>query len=195
MTEKKINDVKAPRRAVFAFGRFQPPTKGHLKIVDAVNEHAKEIRGDGMIFVSQTQDKKGRNPLAYREKADLMKQLMPSANIIIDEKVKTAWNVLEKLDEMDYTEVYLVCGSDRMEEYTKRWLPYAEETFEKAGIVSAGFRDPDDEKSAAGMSGTKAREAAEIGDIGKFRAATGWSGELADALMHAVKKGLPGGPL
>ena len=144
-----------------------------------------------MIFISQTHDMKGRNPLKYHEKAQLMKQLMPEANIVVDDKVKTAWNVLEKLDEMDYTELYLVCGSDRVEEYTKRWMPYAEETMEKAGIISAGMRDPDDEKSAAGMSGTKAREAAAVGDIGKFRAATGWTGELAQLLMNAVQKGLP----
>ena len=50
-------------------------------------------------------------------------------------------------------------------------------------------RDPDAE-GVSGMSGTKAREAAISGDIGKFRAATGWDGEIASLLMKAVRDGL-----
>lgn len=194
LTEKKDKDAKSKKVAFFTFGRFQPPTKGHKKIIDAVNKEAQKIQGaKAMIYLSQTHDKKGKNPLEWKDKIVMMKKLIPNANIIADADIKTAWNVIEKLDAEGYTELYLVCGSDRVEEYTKRWLPYAKKVFQDAEIINAGMRDPDVEGSVVGMSGTKAREAAAAGNIGKFRAATGWSGELGEQLMHLVKQGLPGG--
>lgn len=96
------------------------------------------------------------------------------------------------LAEKGYNKIIFVAGSDRVPEYEKRWLPYAQEHFAEASVVSAGQRDPDAE-GATGMSGTRAREAAATGDLAKFRASTGWEGELSAQLMNAVKGRLPEG--
>ena len=192
ITERKEDGTNPRKVAVIAFGRFQPPTRGHMKIVDKVKEVAGQKGGNALIFPSQSHDLKGRNPLEWNEKIQLMRELMPNTTIVQNPKAKNAWSALEVLEEEGYTEVYMVCGSDRVAEYERRWLPYATEAFEHAEVISAGSRDPDDEVGVQGMSGTRAREAAAEGDLGKFRAATGWTGSAADKLMAAVKKGLPG---
>jgi hypothetical protein len=43
--------------AFFAFGRFQPPTKGHAVLINAVADAAADAGGDAYVFVSQSQNK------------------------------------------------------------------------------------------------------------------------------------------
>lgn len=192
--EKVLNEGK-DKIAVFAFGRFNPPTKGHLKLIDKTIAVAKEKGGEHFIFPSQTTDKKkdpkkSKNPLNWDIKVNFMKTVFPHATIMKVPEAKTPHMVSEYLEKHGFTEVYFVVGSDRVEEFKTRWLPYAEEIFNgKTGIISAGSRDPDAE-GVAGMSATKAREAAILDNIGKFRAATGWAGETAQKMMRAVREGM-----
>ena len=200
LTERK-RDPKAPEKtAVFTFGRFSPPTKGHGKLLDKVASEAKSRNADHFIFPSQTVDKpakktgkvdpeKSKNPLNWDKKVLFMKKLFPELNIKKSEKVKSPHHVIDLLDEMGYTDIVFVVGSDRMDEFKTRWLPYAKEAFETADLVSAGMRDPDAE-GVTGMSATKAREAAKNNDIAKFRAATGFGGEISKEMMNEVRKGM-----
>jgi len=200
LTERK-RDPSAPRKtAVFTFGRFSPPTKGHGKLLDKVASEAKSRDADHFIFPSQTVDKpvkktgkvdpeKSKNPLNWDKKVSFMKKLFPKLNIMKAEKVKSPHQANEHLDEMGYTDIVFVVGSDRVKEFETRWLPYAKDMFETAEIVSAGMRDPDAE-GVSGMSATKARLAAKENDIAKFRAATGFGGELSKEMMNAVRKGM-----
>ncbi len=58
----------ADKHMVFSFGRFNPPTVGHEKLLDAV---AKVARGSKyMVFASQSNDAK-KNPLDYATKKDV----------------------------------------------------------------------------------------------------------------------------
>jgi hypothetical protein len=118
-----------------------------------------------------------------------MKQVFPHATIMKVKEAITPHMVNEYLEKHGFTDVYFVVGSDRVKEFKVRWLPYANELFDKTGIISAGTRDPDAE-GISGMSATKAREAARQNDIGKFRAATGWGGEIARKMMRAVQEGM-----
>jgi len=195
LTEEKAENNDGDKKiAVFTFGRFNPPTKGHEKLVNKTLEVAKEKGADDFIFPSQTVDKKqdpekSKNPLNWNTKVGFMKQVFPQANIMKISEVKTPHHVIEYLEKEGYTDVYLVVGSDRVKEFEDRWLPYATEAFDNAGVISAGARDPDAE-GVSGMSATKARDASKEGDIGKFRAATGWGGEVAIKMMRAVRKGM-----
>lgn len=193
LTEAKTNNPKATKVAVFVFGRFNPPTMGHSKLFDKLVEAGKEKDGDTFVFPSQSVDKKkdpekSKNPLDYEIKVVFLKRLFPNANIVKDETVKTPFDVLRYLDERGYTEIYFVVGSDRMKDFVNM-NKYANETFDKFGLISAGERDPDAE-DVAGMSATKAREAAKKRDIGGFRAATGFRGDDARHLMKAVRTGM-----
>lgn len=172
--------------AVFTFGRFNPITKGHEKLFKKVHELAIKKNGTSFVFPSWSHGKNGKkqNPLSFDVKVKFIKKMMPWVNVIREETVKTPWDVPKYLSECGFTEIYLVAGSDRIEEYEKRWKPFAE-TYASIGVITAGFRDPDD-NGIIGMSATKAHQAALSGDVKKFELATGWSGTEARVLMEAV---------
>lgn len=176
------------KRAVFTFGRFNPPTKGHEKIFNAVYSIANQRDADPFIFPSQTTDKK-KNPLTFDQKVMFLNRLFPDMEFMEEQTVRNAHDVIEWLANNGYSDVTFVVGSDRVPEFEKRWLPYANKFFDHAAVVSAGSRDPDAE-GIAGMSATKARQAAVENDLAKFRSATGWSGELAEQMMKTINRQL-----
>lgn len=173
--------------AVFTFGRMNPPTRGHKKLTDTVVALANRLKCDHFVFLSNSFDNK-KNPLAPDIKLYFVQQLIPGVNFVLDPEVKNPWAVLSVLKDK-YTKVYMVAGSDRVSDY-QRLDKYAKEVNMTIEIVSAGERDPDSDDSISGMSGTKARLAAAKNDIGLFRAATGWDGEISVELMHAVRAGM-----
>lgn len=186
LLERKTN--KSDRKSVaFGFGRFNPMTRGHLKLIDQVITAAKGH--DHYIFASQTQDSK-KNPLGWGEKVEFMKILFPHANIAEVPEAKSPFQVIDYFDKLGYTDIVFVVGSDRLNDF-KNMKKYTTDagTFNSFKIVSAGERDPDDE-GISGMSASKARGAAAVNSIAKFRVATGWSGEVSRALMAAVRRGL-----
>ncbi len=199
LTEAKVEDGATPKLAVFTFGRFNPPTKGHLRLVSAVLSLAEEKGGEALIFPSQTVDKplkktgkvgpeRSKNPLNWDEKIQFMRKVFPQPQTIIKAAaVRTPHEVLTYLDERKFTDLIFVVGSDRVQEFKTRWLPYAKESFRSAEVVSAGSRDADSE-GISGMSSSKAREAAQTGDDAKFAVATGWTGPLARQLMNVVRE-------
>lgn len=168
-----------------------------MKLMQKVHDVANKVGGDPYIFTSQSTDgglpgrkNKGKNPLDWTTKNNFIRKLVPWANIPNAVEVKTPFQVITYLQEKGYSHVIFVAGSDRVPEFEKRWLPYANEAFQEAQVISAGQRDPDAE-GVSGMSGTKAREAAQSGDFAKFRVATGWDGSTAEQLMNAVRTRLP----
>jgi nicotinic acid mononucleotide adenylyltransferase len=187
LLEAKQDEVGERKLAVFTFGRMNPPTRGHKKLIDAVGDVATNRGGDSFIFVSSTHDRK-KNPLPYSEKVSFLQQALPGTNIINDPSVRTPFEASGYLSDRGYTDIVMVVGSDRVDEFRRRFSK-SYEFFDSFEVVSAGERDPDAE-GITGMSGTKAREAALTGNIGKFRAATGWEGELAYHMMQAVRRGM-----
>ncbi len=187
ISEAKQEETGEQKLAVFTFGRFNPPTGGHEKMINAVNEVAKNRGGTPFIFPSTTHDAK-KNPLPHDVKVQFMSKLFPGSNVVNEPSIKNPFQASGYLNSNGFTDLVMVVGSDRVEEFRNRFNR-ATEYFDSFEIVSAGERDPDAE-GVSGMSGTKAREAAISGDIGKFRAATGWDGELASLLMKAVRDGL-----
>lgn len=194
LSEAKSEETGTSKTAVFAFGRFNPPTRGHEKIVNTVLKVAADRGGDPFIFTSHSQDPK-KNPMEYDTKIGFMRAVFPNVTVVHDEQqsgvtgpIRTVFHVAGFLNDMGYTDIVLVAGSDRIPEY-QRMFNKSEEFYDSFEVVSAGERDPDAE-GASGMSATKAREAAASGDIGKFRAATGWEGDIAAKMMNAVRAGM-----
>lgn len=187
LCEAKHEETGERKLAVFTFGRFNPPTRGHEKLVNAVVSIANERGGTPFVFPSTTHDSK-KNPLTYDDKVAFLQALFPHANVIHNAEIKNPFQATGFLNSEGYTDLVMVVGSDRVDEFRKRFNR-AEEYFDSFEIVSAGERDPDAE-GISGMSGTRAREAAVTGDIGKFRAATGWEGEFASQMMKAVRHGM-----
>jgi nicotinic acid mononucleotide adenylyltransferase len=155
-------------KVVFTFGRFNPPTIGHEKLIEAVAKQA--ARDDYMIFASHSQDKK-KNPLKSDKKVEWMKLMFPkhASNIQYNIDIKTPINVLQYL-QGTYSDIVMVVGSDRVASFESMLHKYngIEYTFKTIQVVSAGERDPDAD-GATGMSASKMREFAKELDTKSFR--------------------------
>ena len=160
--------------AVFAFGRFNPPTIGHQKLLDKVISMAKQVNGKGFIFLSQKQNNK-TDPLTFREKQDYLKIFYPDLSIG-DAGVKTIIQALQKIQAEGRTRIIMIAGSDRVAEFQKLLNQYNGKPdkqgndlykFDSIDVVSAGERDPDQE-GASGASASKARELANKGQEHEF---------------------------
>ena len=152
------------------FGRFNPPTIGHEKLLKKVAQQAKSSGGTYRIYPSRTEDPK-KNPLDTGTKVRFMRQAYPDhANSIIDnEEMRTIFDVLSGLDSDGYSSVNIVVGGDRVSEFNSLATKYNGDlyTFDDIKVISAGDRDPDGE-GVEGMSASKMRKAAMEGDQESF---------------------------
>ena len=185
LTENKNSTIVA------AFGRFNVPTIGHGLLAKKVVDTAKSFKADHIVYASRTQDAK-KNPLDVDTKVKYLKKMFPGINFkAANEDVRTFIEMAAKLSEEGYKNLVMIAGSDRIEEYQKLLDKYNGKDFKfnSIKVVSAGERDPDAD-GAAGMSGTKMREAAIKGDFKAFR--SGIPKTLTDKetkeLMEKVRK-------
>ena len=175
-----------------AFGRFNPPTVGHGKLLSAAKKAS--AGGDLKIYPSRTQDSK-KNPLDPDMKISYMKKMFPdySENIVNDDEMRSIFNVLTTASEQGYTSVNIIVGSDRQAEFENLATKYNGELydFELINVISAGARDADSE-GVEGMSASKMRKAVMDDDFDAFRRGT--PKELDDgdtqALFDAVRSGM-----
>ena len=160
--------------AVFAFGRFNPPTIGHQKLLDKVISMAKQVNGKGYVFLSQKQNNR-TDPLTFKEKQDYLKIFYPELQIG-DAGVKTIIQALQKIQAEGRTRLVMIAGSDRVPEFQKLLNQYNGKPdkagndlykFDSIDVVSAGERDPDQE-GASGASASKARDLANKGQEHEF---------------------------
>ena len=152
------------------FGRFNPPTIGHEKLLDKVAKEAKTSGGEYRIYPSRSEDPK-KNPLDAGTKIKYMRQAYPDhANAIVDSPdMRTIFDVLSAIDNDGYSSVNIVVGGDRVSEFNSLAQKYNGDlyTFDEIKVVSAGGRDPDAE-GVEGMSASKLRKAAAEDDFDTF---------------------------
>ena len=175
-----------------AFGRFNPPTVGHGKLLAAAKKAS--AGGDLKIYPSRTQDPK-KNPLDPDMKISFMKKMFPdySENIVNDDEMKSIFNVLTTAGEQGYKNVNIIVGSDRQSEFENLAQKYNGElyNFELIRVISAGVRDADAD-GVEGMSASKMRKAVVDGDFDSFRKGTPKDLDDGDtqALFNAVRTGM-----
>ena len=161
---------KEKKQLTVGFGRFNPPTVGHEKLMNAISKTAGK-GGEYKIYPSRTQDSK-KNPLNPSDKVEYMRKAFPDhANSIVDDdKTKTIFDVLKSAYGKGYSTVNVVVGSDRVKEFENLANKYNGQlyNFDKINIVSAGERSSD-AKGVEGMSASKLRKAAMDGDYKTFR--------------------------
>ena len=159
-------------KMTFAFGRFNPPTIGHEVLMDK----AKSVGGRNYrIYISQSQDRK-KNPLDYNTKLNYMRKMFPThKRNIINSPIRTAIEVAVELSDEGYTDLIMIAGSDRVDEFDTLLNKYngvkakhGEYKFDSIKVISAGERDPDSE-GASGMSASKMRAAAVDNNEDKFK--------------------------
>ena len=175
-----------------AFGRFNPPTVGHGKLLSAAKKAA--AGGDLKIYPSRTQDPK-KNPLDPDMKISYMKKLFPEyeEQIINDAEMRSIFDVLTTASEDGYGNVNIIVGSDRQAEFENLAQKYNGELydFDLIRVISAGVRDADAE-GVTGMSASKLRKAVVDDDFAAFKkgAPKGIKDADTQALFNAVRQGM-----
>ena len=194
---------------VMTFGRMNPPTTGHLKLIDKVKEVAKEHNAGHTVVTSHSQDAK-KNPLSGEQKVKHLQRYSPGTHFKTSSKEHpTFLHHAAELHKQGVTHLHMVAGSDRVKEYKEKLNKYngthkgALYNFKKITVHSAGQRDPDAE-GTTGMSGTKMRDAAsekrfhdvkdKTGKVVKHGFRSGVPGHVSDEhakqLMHDTRKGM-----
>ena len=188
---------KTHNPVVMAFGRMNPPTTGHLKLIDKVRELADKNNAKHKVIISHSQDSK-KNPLSGEQKIKHLKRYSPGTNFESSSKEHpTFLQHAAKLHKAGHDHLIMVAGSDRVKEYYDKLHQYngthegALYNFKKIEVKSAGHRDPDAE-GAEGMSGTKMRAHAKQNDFSSFRQGvpSHVSDHHAKELMTDVRKGM-----
>ena len=175
-----------------AFGRFNPPTVGHEKLLQAAKKAS--AGGDLKIYPSRTVDNK-KNPIDPDMKVSYMRKMFPDyeEQIINDPDMKTIFDVLTTAAEDGYLNVNIIVGADRQSEFENLAQKYNGDLydFDLIRVISAGVRDADAE-GVEGMSASKMRKAVADDDYEAFRKGTPSSLDDGDttALFNAVRSGM-----
>ena len=168
-TVAKPNPNDGDADMTVAFGRFNPPTTGHEKLLNKVKQVAG--KGNYEIYPSRSNDPK-KNPLDPDTKVGYMQQMFPqhAKHIMNDPKAKTIFDVLKGANKKGAKSVNIVVGQDRQKEFENLANKYNKNLydFDRINVVSAGDRDPDGEGVTA-MSASKLRKAAADDDFNTFR--------------------------
>ena len=183
-------------KAIFVFGRFQPPTVGHAIVIDAISQMVKEQNADGYIFVSSSQDDI-KNPLTVEEKTQvLVKQHIGKNVTFVDTtlcKCRTIFSILNALKEAGYTELTFLVGSDRVDDFKKMIKKYDTDVT----VMSVGDeRDVDESNDPSSVSGTRLRALARsqnLKEFSKFVKLGSMTNENVRTLLNQTRSGLCGG--
>jgi len=176
--DKEIDDLsihEAPEHskgtAVFTFGRFNPPTIGHEKLIRKVAQTPGDFK---YVYLSKSQDTQ-KNPLTVTQKIQYMRSMFPQhRGMFRIPKTNMILDVAVELYNKGYRNINMVVGSDRVQEFKTILNKYNNVKsrhgfydFLDIKVTSAGERDPDAE-GATGMSASKMRAAVARGDIKSF---------------------------
>ena len=189
--------VEEEKVVFFTWGRMNPPTIGHEKLLTALSRKAGN--NPYFVYLSQSTDPK-KNPLPYKDKIKIARKMFPrhARRIMLDAKVRNLFDILTKLYDMGYKNVTMVVGADRVQEFDVLMNKYNGKkgrhgfyNFRSMNVASAGDRDPDAE-GATGMSASKMRAAAGKGDFTSFSQGLPKTFSNADAknLFNTVRKGM-----
>jgi nicotinic acid mononucleotide adenylyltransferase len=151
------------KTAVAIFGRFNPPTSGHEKLVNLAVETAKKVNGDPILCLSHTQDNK-KNPLDFNSKVKWVKTFFKNITVIENDKIRDPFKMVTALKELGYTQLYIVVGEDQATGgYAKSLEKWAtDKGFTKVEIIQSPRTDED-------VSATKSREAVKTNNFQLFK--------------------------
>lgn len=189
--------VEEEKTVYFTFGRMNPPTVGHGKLLDTLAKKAG--RNPYRVFLSHSQDKKD-NPLQYTDKVKHVRKMFPkhARSVMVNKNVKTAIDGAVALYNEGFKNLVMVVGSDRvtqfdvlLNQYNGKDARHGFYNFKKITVISAGERDPD-AKGVEGMSASKQRGNAKENDFTAFAQGLpkAMSNPDAKRLFNDVRKGM-----
>lgn len=181
----------------FSFGRLNPPTTGHGKLLDSLAESAGA--NSYHVFLSRSSDK-NKNPLQYEEKVKLVRKIFPkhARRVMLNQDVKDSLHAASWLYEQGYKNCVMVVGSDRVEEFQNLLEKYngveskhGLYKFNSIKVISAGERDPDKD-DVSGMSASKQRKNIAENNFTEYCQGlpSDVSDSLAKELFNSVRRGM-----
>jgi hypothetical protein len=187
-TEQRSMKEAEGKTVVLTFGRLNPITVGHEKLVSKVLSFAAREKATPQVYLSHTQDKK-KNPLSYDDKLKYAK--LAFGSVIQKSNAKTIIQVAKDLSNR-FDNLVLVVGQDRVTEFETLLNKYngKEFNYNSIRVISAGDRDPDSD-DVTGMSASKMRTFAMTGNLGQFK--KGLPKNLmnsAEAIYKDVREGM-----
>ena len=197
MRLKDLHEKLEGRTAVFTFGRMNPPTIGHEKLLNKLKNVAGRSSADWFVYLSSSQDAK-KNPLPFERKIHYAKKMFGrDVNARTFPKEPTALHAASSLYSKGYKKLIMVVGSDRVNDFSKLLKQYNNQdkphgfyNFDSIDVVSAGDRDPDAE-GISGMSASKLRGFAVQGKFDEFaKGLPGLNDKDAKSLFNEIRKGL-----
>jgi len=189
--------IEEEKTAFFTFGRMNPPTTGHEKLMNELSK--KSGKNPYRVYLSQSTDKK-KNPLDFKYKVKTVRKFFPkhARSVMLDKKVKTVFDAVTEMYNDGFKNITMVVGSDRINEFNALLKKYngvkgrhGLYNFNKINVISAGDRDPDAD-DISGMSASKMRSLAGEGDFTQFSQGLPRNVSNADAkkVYNEVRKGM-----
>ena len=189
--------IEEEKTTFFTFGRMNPPTTGHEKLMNALA--TKSGKQNYRVYLSQTVDKK-KNPLDFIYKVKTVRKFFPkhARHIMMNKNVKNVFDAVTEIYNDGYKNVSMVVGSDRVREFDTLLKKYngvkgrhGLYNFNKINVISAGDRDPDAD-DVSGMSASKMRSLANEGDFTQFSQGLPRNVSNADAkkVYNEVRRGM-----
>lgn len=189
--------IEENKEVYFTFGRMNPPTIGHGKVMDVLA--SKSGKSDYKVYLSQSVNPK-KDPLTYADKVKHTRKMFPkhARQVMLDKNVRSVFDIAVKLYDQGYTKVNMVVGADRIREFEVLLAKYNGTKarhgfykFQKISIISAGQRDPD-ATGVEGMSASKQRDNASKNDYTTFSQGVpkGMSDTDTRKLFNDVRNGM-----
>jgi len=189
--------IEEEKTVYFTFGRMNPPTTGHEKLMNELSK--KSGNNPYKVYLSQTTDKK-KNPLDFKYKVKTVRKFFPkhARNIMLNKKVRSVFDAATEMYNDGFKNITMVVGSDRINEFSTLLKKYngvksrhGLYNFNKINVISAGDRDPDAD-DISGMSASKMRSLANEGDFTQFSQGLPRNVSNADAkkVYNEVRRGM-----
>ena len=189
--------IEEEKTAFFTFGRMNPPTTGHEKLMNELSK--KSGKNPYRVYLSQSTDKK-KNPLDFKYKVKTVRKFFPkhARSVMLDKKVKNVFDAVTEMYNDGFKNITMVVGSDRINEFNTLLKKYngvkgrhGLYNFNKINVISAGDRDPDAD-DVSGMSASKMRSLANEGDFTQFSQGLPRNVSNADAkkVYNEVRRGM-----
>ena len=152
---------------VFTFGRMNPPTKAHEKLIKSVAKYARKNNSDHAIFISKTHDR-DKNPLSWEYRKRILERMFPGVLFSSNKDINTPMKALYELGKW-YDDVTMIVGGDRAKEFEKKLIKYAPEWgIKKYKLINIGDRN-DDTSDISLISASMARKFAREGEFEQFK--------------------------
>lgn len=126
-------------KAYFTFGRFQPFTSAHCKLIEYLESKINDA-SDSFVALSKTHDTE-KNPLSYSTKLELYNKYF---NVPIIDHNNRIDDCIKLLTSRGYKHIYMVLGNDRLESFQWIYKYKTELGYDSFTICEFGDRLNDD---------------------------------------------------